>query len=110
MSLTEASAEVLSTMEKLTKAEAEHVKVARKNAELATKMLTLAEEADNQKREDIKDPSVRAQLEELEQALKISRQRWRIMKGTASAVVAGSGIDWSRDAALRELVLDTEGD
>jgi hypothetical protein len=96
-------------MEKLTKVEAEHVIVARKNTELATKMIALAEEADTQK-EDIKDPSVRAQLEELEEALKVSRQRWRIMKGTASAVVAGSGIDWSRDAALRELVLDTEGD
>jgi hypothetical protein len=97
-------------MEKLTKVEAEHVIVARKNTELATKMIALAEEADTQKKEDIKDPSVRAQLEELEEALKVSRQRWRIMKGTASAVVAGSGIDWSRDAALRELVLDTEGD
>jgi seryl-tRNA synthetase len=110
VSLTEVSARVLSTMEKLTKVEAEHVIVARRNAELATKMMALAEEADTQKKEDIRDPSVRAQMDELEQALKISRQRWRIMKGTVSAVVAGSGIDWSRDAALRELVLDTEGD
>jgi len=97
-------------MEKLTKVEAEHVIVARKNADLATQMIALTDEANTQKKEDIKDPSVRAQLDELEEALKASRQRWRIMKGTASAVVAGSGIDWSRDAALRELVLDTEGD
>jgi len=110
VSLTEISAKVLSTMEKLTKVEAEHVIVARKNADLATQMIALTDEANTQKKEDIKDPSVRAQLDELEEALKASRQRWRIMKGTASAVVAGSGIDWSRDAALRELVLDTEGD
>jgi len=97
-------------MENLTRVEAQHVIVARKNAELATKMIALAEEANTQKKEDIKDPSVRAQLDELEKALKVSRQRWRIMKGTASAVVAGSGIDWSRDATLRDLVLDTEGD
>jgi hypothetical protein len=96
-------------MKKLTEVEAGHVIVTRKNAELAAKMIALAAEADTQK-EDIKDPSVRAQLDELEEALKVSRQRWRIMKGTASAVVAGSGIDWSRDAALRELVLDTEND
>lgn len=97
-------------MENLTRVEAQHVIVARKNAELATKMIALAKEANTQKKEDIKDPSVRAQLDELEEALKVSRQRWRIMKGTASAVVAGSGIDWSRDATLRDLVLDTEGD
>lgn len=108
--LTEAAAKALSTTEKLTKVEAEHVIVARKNAELASKMIALAEEADTQKKEDIKDPSIRAQLDELMESLKVSRQRWRIMKGTASAVVAGSGIDWSRDATLRELVLDTEGD
>ncbi len=90
--------------------EAEHVIVARKNADLATKMIALAAEADTQKKQDIEDPTVQAQLEELEEALKVSRQRWRIMKGTASAVVAGSGVDWSRDPALRELVLDTEID
>jgi seryl-tRNA synthetase len=110
VSLTETSAKFLSTVEKLTNMEAEHVIVARKNADLATKMIALAEEADSQKKEDIKDPSVRAQLDELEEALKVSRQRWRIMKGTASAVVVGSGIDWSRDPALRELVLDIDGD
>jgi hypothetical protein len=73
-------------------------------------MISLAEEAGTQKKEDIKDPGIRAQLDELEESLRVSRQRWRIMKGTASAVVAGSGVDWSRDATLRELVLDTEGD
>jgi hypothetical protein len=73
-------------------------------------MIALAEEANFQKKLDIQDPSVRAQLDELEESLKVSRQRWRIMKGTASAVVAGSGVDWARDAALRELVLDTENE
>ena len=110
VSLTETAAKVLSTTEKLTKLEAEHIIVARKNAELAARMIALAEEADSQKTQDIQDPSVRAQLDELEESLKVSRQRWRIMKGTASAVVVGSGVDWARDAALRELVLDTEDD
>lgn len=96
-------------MEKLTKVEAEHILVARKNAELAKKMIALASEADSQK-DDIKDPEVRAQLDELEEAVKVSRQRWRIMKGTASAVVAGSGVDWARNPTLRELVLDDDGD
>ena len=110
VSLTETAAKVLSTMEQLTKVEAEHIIVARKNAELAARMIALAEEADSQKKQDIRDPSVREQLDELEESLKVSRQRWRIMKGTASAAVVGSGVDWARDAALRELVLDPEDD
>jgi hypothetical protein len=100
---------VLAAKESLTKIEVEHILVARKNTELATTMIALAEEASTQK-DDIKDPKTREQLDELEQALKTSRQRWRIMKGTASAVVAGSGMDWARDEVLRELVLDNESD
>jgi hypothetical protein len=110
VSLTEIAGKVLSTTEKLTKVEAEHVAVARKNADLAARMMALAGEADSQKKHDIQDPSVRAQLDELEESVKVSRQRWRIMKGTASAAVVGSGVDWARDAALSELVLDTEDD
>jgi len=101
---------VLAAKESLTKIEVEHILVARKNTELATTMIALAEEASTQKKDDIKDPKTREQLDELEQALKTSRQRWRIMKGTASAVVAGSGMDWARDEVLRELVLDNESD
>lgn len=101
---------MLAAKESLTKIEVEHILVARKNTELATTMIALAEEASTQKKDDIKDPKTREQLDELEQALKTSRQRWRIMKGTASAVVAGSGMDWARDEVLRELVLDNESD
>nr|5Z08_D Chain D, Cenp-H [Thermothielavioides terrestris NRRL 8126] len=41
-----------------------------------------------------------------EAEMKSNRRRWRIMKGAASAIVAGSGIDWVRDERLRDLVLD----
>ena len=43
----------------------------------------------------------------LEQQLMVSRKKWRIMKGVASAIVAGSGIDWARDERLRRIVLDS---
>lgn len=90
-------------------AESERIIIARKNAGLAETMIALANEADTQK-EDVKEPGMREQIDELERSLKVSRQRWRIMKGTVSGVVAGSGIDWARDPELRELVLDDEGD
>jgi F420-0:gamma-glutamyl ligase len=110
VSLAETSAKLLSTTERLTVVEAEHIIAARKNAELAATMVALADEANTQKKEDVTDPEAREQIDELERSLKVSRQRWRIMKGTVSAVVAGSGIDWSRDPELRELVLEDEGD
>ncbi len=83
--------------------------VAGKNAELATTMLALAEEADTQRKEDIQDPKARQQLDELEVSMKTSRQRWRILKETASATIVGSGIDWARDPQLLDIVLDNEG-
>jgi hypothetical protein len=89
--------------------ESEHVVTARKNAELATMMLALAEEADTKRKEDIDDPKARQQLDELEVKMKTGRQRWRIMKETASATIAGSGIDWARDPKLLEIVLDNDG-
>ena len=71
-------------------------------------MLALAEEANTQRKEDIDDLKARQQLDELEAEMRISRQRFRIMKGTASATIAGSGIDWARDPKLLEIVLDED--
>lgn len=45
---------------------------------------------------------------ELEGRLAASEQKWRVIKGTASAVVAGSGVDWARNPELRDVVLDPE--
>lgn len=109
ITLTELSTRVLSARNELKKVESEHIVTARKNAELATTMLALAEEANTERKEDIDDPKERQQLDELEASMKTSRQRWRIMKGTASATIAGSGIDWARDPNLLEIVLDNDG-
>ncbi|KAE9376752.1 hypothetical protein N431DRAFT_184047 [Stipitochalara longipes BDJ] len=103
------STRVLSTRNELKHVEGEHMVTARKNTELATAMLALAEEADTQKKEDIDDPKARRQLDELEVSVKTSRQRWRIMKETASATIAGSGVDWARNPKLLEIVLGNEG-
>ncbi|KAK3383918.1 centromere protein H (CENP-H)-domain-containing protein [Lasiosphaeria ovina] len=42
----------------------------------------------------------------LENEMRASRQKWRVVKGTTSAIVTGSGIDWARDKQLRNMVLD----
>ncbi|KAI9050885.1 hypothetical protein LZ554_005002 [Drepanopeziza brunnea f. sp. 'monogermtubi'] len=108
--LTQLSTEARSARDELTKVEVENAILVRHNAELATTMLALAEEADTQRKEDIQDPELRHQLDELEAEMKRSRQKWRIMKGTASAIIAGSGVDWARNPDLLDIVLDNEGE
>ncbi|EPE09231.1 hypothetical protein F503_07007 [Ophiostoma piceae UAMH 11346] len=49
-----------------------------------------------------------SELSQLRASVKASRQRWKLIKGAASAIVVGSGVDWARDAALLEIVLDPE--
>lgn len=108
--LTELSTQVRSARMELTSVEAENVKMARKNAELATRMLALAAAADTQRKEDIEDPKLRHQLDELELRMRRSRRKWRIMKETVGATIAGSGVDWARDPQLSNLVLDHDGE
>lgn len=81
---------------------------ARKNAQLAETVTDLSQKVQSHSKQDIRDSKVRTELDGLEAALRESRQRWRIMKGTASATVAGSGIDWVRNPALLDIVLDKE--
>jgi len=110
ITLTKLATQERSVRDQLTKVEMENAAMARKNADLAARMLGLADEANIQRKEDIEDPKLRNQLDELESEMKLSRQKWRIMKGTASATIAGSGVDWTRDSKLRDIVLDNDGD
>lgn len=102
------SNELRSVLDQLTEVESETLRVSKKNQELAQEVLRLVEEADRGKTDAIADPAARKEIEKLENKLKASRQKWRVMKGTASGVVAGSGVDWARDRLLRDIVLDPE--
>ncbi|OBT73275.1 hypothetical protein VF21_08427 [Pseudogymnoascus sp. 05NY08] len=104
------AAQVLAAREALTAVEAERVVLSRSNTELAGRMVGLAEEVEGQKKGDITDPDMRGRIEEMEREVRRSRQRWRLMKGVASGVVAGSGMDWARDEKLRALVLEEDSD
>ena len=95
-------------MDQIAAVESESLRVGRKNVELAAEVLRLAEEASQGKQDAIEDQDAKAEIERLERELKTSRQKWKVIKGTASAVVAGSGVDWVRDPELREIVLDPE--
>ncbi|CAG8951899.1 hypothetical protein HYFRA_00005703 [Hymenoscyphus fraxineus] len=108
VALTALTAKVLSSKNELLKVETEHIRTARENVELTGEMVALAKDANTHKRDEI-PRKAQAQLNELDAQVKSSRQKWRIMKGTASGTIVGSGIDWARDPVLLEIVLDDDG-
>jgi hypothetical protein len=55
-------------------------------------------------------PAMEAEMKTAEDEVKESRQKWKVINGTASAVIVGSGVDWVGDPELRDVVLDPEDD
>ncbi|KAK0754061.1 centromere protein H (CENP-H)-domain-containing protein [Schizothecium vesticola] len=81
-----------------------------RNAGLAAEILQLVEAAARPSKHTVPNAHIANQTSALEDEVKSSRQRWKIMKGTASAIVAGSGLDWVRDERLRDMVVDSTND
>jgi hypothetical protein len=95
-------------LDRITETEADTLRMSRGNAQLASKILELTGELERERSEPLNDPKVKRQIHVLESELKGSRQRWKVIKATASAVVAGSGIDWTEVESLRDMVLEPE--
>ena len=92
----------------LASTEAKCLSLGRENVELASRVLQLAEESERNKAVSPSDPDAIKDLHRLEGEVKASRQRWHLMKGTASAIVAGSGVNWAQNPELRSMVMDPE--
>ncbi|KAM7191989.1 Centromere protein H (CENP-H) domain containing protein [Rhypophila sp. PSN 637] len=93
--------------DQLARLEVEVQAITRQNASLASSLLQLT--AENQARhseDDIEDMQLKNEMNDAENDLVASRQRWKAIKSVTSAVVAGSGVDWARDSRLRDMVLD----
>ncbi|ETS86914.1 hypothetical protein PFICI_00742 [Pestalotiopsis fici W106-1] len=86
------------------------LQLSRQNVDLASQVLSLAGEAEERKAAAVEDTEQAEEIAQLEQEVKASRQRWRVMKATASAIVAGSGVDWAADEQLKSIVLDEDDD
>lgn len=96
-------------LDQLTEMESDTLRACRQNRELAAELLRLAGETDRDRAgASVDDTAVQEQIKNLETRLAASRQKWRVMKGTASGIVAGSGVDWVNDEELRDVVLDPE--
>ncbi|KAG6007268.1 hypothetical protein E4U21_006186 [Claviceps maximensis] len=94
----------------LTEVQSDTARVIRRNVDLTSTLFELAEKVKQKQATRLDDEETQSEIRKLEAAMKASRQRWRVMKGLASGIVAGSGVDWARDAKLREVVLDLDGD
>ncbi|KAI1822415.1 centromere protein H (CENP-H)-domain-containing protein [Xylaria intraflava] len=100
-------AEFHSVLDDLQDIERRSLHLSTENVALAERLLDLAKQTDQGKTELLSgDSEHSATIARLEGEVKTSRQRWRVLKGTASAIVAGSGVDWASDAELRDIVLD----
>jgi hypothetical protein len=106
INVAQVSSDLRALLDRLTELEAESIRVTRKNVELAGEVLELAESTSRRAVEP--DPTQREEIERLEAEVKTSRQKWKVIKGTASAVVVGSGVSWAADADLRSIVLDPD--
>ncbi|SLM41047.1 Centromere protein H [Lasallia pustulata] len=95
-------------MDDLTMVEAQNIISSKKNRTLADTLLDLTANMQSERAEDVSNAKLRSQLQVLKEETKMSKARWRIMKSVTAAVIVGSGIDWSRNDELRELVLDDE--
>ena len=108
ISLAKQSSELQETLNNLSDVQVESLKTNRKNVDLTSELLSLAEEASRRKTIEAANPEIRREIRRIETEVKASRQKWRVMKGTVSAVVAGSGVDWVGNPELCDLVLDPE--
>ena len=107
-----ASTNLISSLEsiiaKLRKAEIENLKTTDRNRGLASQLLAVTDKIEDYKDSVKQEPQLKARLEETRQEAITAAKQWRIMKSVVSAVIAGSGVDWSRDSELKDLVLDAE--
>lgn len=91
-----------------TSVQVQSIRVCRENVELTGTLFELAEQAKRKKAVRLDKPEVQQEMDKLTREVKASRQRWKVMKGVASGIIAGSGVDWAKDEDLRNIVLDPE--
>ncbi|KAJ6446143.1 centromere protein Cenp-H [Purpureocillium lavendulum] len=94
----------------LTQVQAETALAVAKNVELTAELLDLADQVKRKQRGNLDDPRLQGDVQRLDEQVRASRRRWQVVKGVASGIVAGSGVDWARDSELRDVVLDPSED
>jgi hypothetical protein len=98
-----------STIDALSNVEVENIRTTKKNQELVRTLLELTSHEKSWK-EEVTDPNLKSQLQTLEEERKAARAKKETIKSVVSAAIVASGVDWARDEALRELVVEDDDD
>ncbi|EED19421.1 conserved hypothetical protein [Talaromyces stipitatus ATCC 10500] len=93
------------TVEALSNAEVENLRLMEQNKGLASELLELTAQ-ETSWRDRVDDEALIARMEEIEQEYKKTRAQRDTIKSVLSALVVGSGVDWARDDRLRDSVLE----
>lgn len=110
ISVARQAAEMEMLRDQLARTQADAARISRQNVELAAALCDLADKAKQERAGNLDSPETRSAVARLEDEVASRRRRWRVIKGVASGVVSGSGIDWARDDELCDMVLDPENE
>lgn len=110
ISVAKQAADMETLRSQLTQVKVEAAQISRQNVEWAAVLCDLADKARQNETGSINSPEMRSTITRLEDEVASRRKRWRVIKGVASGVVAGSGVDWARDDELCDMVLDAENE
>ncbi|EQL01703.1 Centromere protein Cenp-H [Ophiocordyceps sinensis CO18] len=110
MSVARQAADVETLRSQLTQTQADTARISRKNVELAAELCELADRAKQKRTGRLDSAETQSAVARLEDEVASRRKRWRVIKGVASGIVFGSGIDWARDDELCDMVLDPENE
>ena len=78
------------------------------NRVLAATLMEITDRMKDQTVDELDDTRLTARLEGLDDEIRSSRKRWRVMKSLVKGVVVGSGVEWAKRPDLLEVVLDDE--
>lgn len=93
---------LLSTaLAELGEAEREHIELREQNRELAVQAIERARIRQEEARKR-QGPEYQAEQENLRQM----KKRWEVVSNITQQIITQSGVDWSRDDNLREIVLE----
>ncbi|KAB8232787.1 hypothetical protein ETB97_000168 [Aspergillus alliaceus] len=98
-----------STLKKLSNTEVENLQLHQTNKELVRELLDLTKNDESWK-EELDDMNVKTLLEQVKVDHRKSKAKWETIKSITSAIVVGSGVNWSEDEELMALVLDESDD
>ncbi|KAI6249571.1 hypothetical protein HI914_01931 [Erysiphe necator] len=106
-SLSQLSRKFSNLQDELLKLEVENIRLTSENSKLTTSMLDFLEASSSKDKNNDSSQSLQ-ELDEISSAVKFARRRWKIVKGIVSGLIVGSGIDWSRDPKLLDIVLEKD--